>query len=187
MAGKAKTANQGKQEKQKETSSVPTTGQKRKTPGRNAKGQFVKGAPKPPASGRKPGTPNKYGNIRDRLRNIVLPYLNDAPDAPERTLGLDLMAIADPKDRIDAVAKILPFVVPKYTSTTISADANRPVAEEERLLELDRQYKESQTELDMNTLTVVDNDNGGKPMHITKEQLSTLNRPPRTAAEKPLL
>ena len=156
------TNNNGKNKEEKKKKSSTT---------RNAKGQFVKGAAKPANSGRKPGTPNKYGNIRDRLKSIILPYLNTDPDAPEKTLGKDLMRL-DSDQRVDAIAKYLPFLVPKYSSTTITADANRPVAEEDRLLDLDKEYKKKETEITIKTLTVVDNDNDGTPVHLTKEQLS---------------
>lgn len=151
-----------------ETSDKP---KKKASTTRNAKGQFVKGAAKPANSGRKPGTKNKYGNIRDRLKSIIIPYLNDDPDAPVKTLAKDLMRL-DPDQRVDAIAKYLPFLVPKYSSTTITADANRPVAEEDRLLDLDKEYKKKETEITIKTLTVVDNDNDGAPVHLTKEQLS---------------
>ena len=156
------TNNNGKNKEEKKKKSSTT---------RNAKGQFVKGAAKPANSGRKPGTPNKYGNIRDRLKSIILPYLNTDPDAPEKTLGKDLMRL-DSDQRVDAIAKYLPFLVPKYSSTTITADANRPVAEEDRLLDLDKEYKKKETEITIKTLTGVDNDNDGTPVHLTKEQLS---------------
>lgn len=156
------TNNNGKNKEEKKKKSSTT---------RNAKGQFVKGAAKPANSGRKPGTPNKYGNVRDRLKSIILPYLNTDPDAPEKTLGNDLMRL-DPDQRVDAIAKYLPFLVPKYSSTTITADANRPVAEEDRLLDLDKEYKKKETEITIKTLTVVDNDNDGAPVHLNKEQLS---------------
>lgn len=157
-----------KPKKTAETSDKP---KKKSSTTRNAKGQFVKGATKPANSGRKPGTPNKYGNIRDRLKSIILPYLNTDPDAPVKTLSNDLMRL-DPDQRVDAIAKYLPFLVPKYSSTTITADANRPVAEEDRLLDLDKEYKKKETEITIKTLTVVDNDNDGTPVHLTKEQLS---------------
>ena len=155
----------------KKTAETSDKTKKKASTTRNAKGQFVKGAAKPANSGRKPGTPNKYGNIRDRLKSIILPYLNTDPDAPEKTLGKDLMRL-DSDQRVDAIAKYLPFLVPKYTSTTITADANRPVAEEDRLLDLDKEYKKKETEITIKTLTVVDNDNDGTPVHLTKEQLS---------------
>jgi len=128
---------------------------------RNEKGQFVKGMKK--VGGRKIGSKNKYGNIRDRLKEIILPYLEyDAeakPNGKAKSFAIDLMAIADPVDRIDAVAKILPFIIPKYTSTTISADANRPFNEEEQLLELDQQYTKKEVSINIKALTIVDNDN----------------------------
>lgn len=155
----------------KKTAETSDKTKKKASTTRNAKGQFVKGAAKPANSGRKPGTPNKYGNIRDRLKSIILPYLNTDPDAPEKTLGKDLMRL-DSDQRVDAIAKYLPFLVPKYSSTTITADANRPVAEEDRLLDLDKEYKKKETEITIKTLTVVDNDNDGTPVHLTKEQLS---------------
>lgn len=139
-------------------------------PGRNAKGQFVKGAAKPANSGRKPGVTNKYGNIRDRLKDIIMPYITDDPDV-KKSLSADLMAIDDPVDRIDAVAKLMPFIVPKYSSTTISADNSRPMAEEDRLLELDKQYKKTQTEINIKTLTVFDYDKGEAPQPITNDEL----------------
>lgn len=145
----------------------------KKTTKRNAKGQIEKGSAKVPNSGRKPGSKNKYGNVRDRLKNILLPYLNDDPDAEGimgRTLATDLQRIGDPKDRVDAVAKLMPFVVPKYSSTTISADSERPIAEEDRLLELDGNYKK-QTEISIKSLTIVDNDNGGEAAHLSQEEL----------------
>lgn len=112
--------------------------------------------------GRQPGTKNKYGNIRDRLKEIIMPYLEADPDnmqPNQKTLALDLQRIDDPNDRVHAVAAILPYIVPKYTSTTITADANRPISEEEHLLEMDAKYTESQISIDIKTLTIVDNDN----------------------------
>lgn len=146
---------------------------KKKMPQRNAKGQFVKGIKKVENSGRKQGTPNRYGNIRDRLKNIILPYLNDDPQAGGNTLALDLQAIDDPNERVHAVAAILPFIVPKYSSTTISADAERPIAEEERLLQLDKQYRK-QTEVSVRTLTIVDNDNPKSPSRLSPDDIKNI-------------
>ena len=94
---------------------------KKTTAKRNEKGQFVKGTNKIENSGRKQGTPNKYGNVRDRLKAILLPYLNPDPDVDNdtNTLFKDLMKIDNPATRADLVSKFLPFVVPKYSSTTI--------------------------------------------------------------------
>ena len=126
-----------KKKEQQEKDGQQEQPKKRKTTSRNEKGQFTKGCAKPEGSGRKAGTKNKYGNIRDRLKEIIMPYLETDPDNIEpgaKSLATDLMKIADPNDRVHAVAAILPYVVPKYTSTTITADANRPISEEEHLL-----------------------------------------------------
>lgn len=130
--------------------------------GRNERGQFVKGCAKPANSGRAAGTPNKYGNIRDRLKDIIMPYLDmelDASGIRGKTLASDLMKIGDPNDRVHAVAAILPYIVPKYTSTTISADANRPISEEQHLLEMDAKYTKKEISINMKSLVIVDNDN----------------------------
>lgn len=127
---------------------------------RNEKGQFVKGRKK--TGGRQAGTKNKYGNVRDRLKEIIMPYLTLDPDdigINGKTLAYDLGKIADPKDRAEVVSKFMPYIVPKYTSTTITADANRPISEEEHLLELDKKYTKTQVSIDIKTLTIVDNDN----------------------------
>ena len=44
----------------------------------------------------------------------------------------DLMKLDNPATRADLVSKFLPYITPKYSSTTISADSERPMAEEER-------------------------------------------------------
>lgn len=120
---------------------------------------FKKGRVK--TGGRKLGTKNKYGNIRDRLRNIIEPYLN--PDSTmKHTLADDLMRIEDPKDRADTVSKFMPFVAAKYSAVQFGTDNERPVTEENRLLELDNKYKKSEVEIKMKSITVVDNDNEGK-------------------------
>ena len=153
--------------------------QKKKTTAkRNAKGQFVKGTEKIENSGRKQGTPNKYGNVRDRLKAIILPYLNPDPDVDMETNTLlkDLMKLDNPATRADLVSKFLPFIVPKYSSTTISADSERPMAEEERLLELDKEYKKNekirrQTEVSIKTLTIVDNEHDGKETSLPQSYI----------------
>lgn len=153
----------------KPSSPEPTENTKTKkkapAPGRDASGRFVKGRAK--TGGRGLGVGNTYGNVRDRLKDIIMPYLNAEGDG--KSLATDLMAIDDPKDRIDAVAKMLPFVVPKYSSTTINADNNRPIAEEQRLLELDQQYKKA--DLNIKSLPVIDNDQPAPSTTLTKKDL----------------
>jgi len=132
---------------------------KKKTPERNEKGQFVRGRAK--TGGRAAGTKNKYGNIRDRLKNIIMPYLTLDPDEDGiggKTLIRDLASIDDPNDRAHVIAAYMPYVVPKYTATTITADMDRPVDEEQQLIELDQRYTKKETTLTLKQVTIVNND-----------------------------
>lgn len=129
---------------------------------RNERGQFAKGCAKPEGSGRKMGTKNKYGNVRDRLREIIMPYLTLDPDKEGlggKSLATDLMKIDDPNERAHVVASYLPYIVPKFTSTTITADANRPISEEEHLMNMDAVYAKKEISINIHALTIVDNDN----------------------------
>lgn len=126
--------------------------------------KFQKGHDK--VGGRKAGTPNKCGNIRDRLKAIIMPYLETNPDNMTPgvpTFATDIIKISDPKDRADVLSKYLPFVVPKYSSTTITADANRPINEEEELMELDKAYTKKELTLTLHQVTIVDNDKSTLP------------------------
>lgn len=137
----------------------PIEEKKKKEVKRTSTGRFAKGHDK--IGGRQPGTKNRYGNIRDRLKEIIMPYLEADPDKMVEgvpTLMKDLGKISDPKDRADVVSKFMPFVVPKYSSTTISADTNRPVDEEQELLELDQAYTKKELTLTLKQVTIVDND-----------------------------
>lgn len=128
--------------------SPSTTGSKPKPKqARNEKGQFVKGSH---STGRPRGAKGRYSNARDALKEQVMPFINN--------LGTYIQAITDPGDKIDAIAKVMPFFLPKYSSTSITADVDRPISEEERLLELDGQYKARETQINIKTLTIVDND-----------------------------
>ena len=170
-----KTAKSVSKAPQPETSEEETKAKKTGAK-RDASGRFVKGTKKLPGSGKKMGSKNvSSGSIRDKLKEIVMPYLNGDVDAEGNTLAKDLQKIDDPKDRADIITKYLPFIVPKFSSTTISADANRPVSEEERLVELDNEYKKSEMSISIKTLTVIDNDNAGASAPLTKEELEQLN------------
>ena len=86
------------------------------------KTSFKKGRKK--TGGRKKGTPNKMTlTIREQLKNAIEPFLETMEDT--------INNIVEPKDKVDAIAKILPFVVPKYQSTTINDDTRRNVTLEE--------------------------------------------------------
>ena len=155
--------------KEKKTSKKATapekTGEKKKVPSRANSGCFEKGHDK--VGGRKAGSKNKYGNIRDRLKALLMPYLETDPDKMSDpkipTLAKDLIKIDDPKDRAEVISKYLPFVVPKYSSTTITADADRPINEEEELLALDATYTKKEITLTLKQVTIVDNDKSSLP------------------------
>ena len=111
------------------------------------KTSFKKGRKK--TGGRKKGTPNKMTlTIREQLKNAIEPFLETMEDT--------INDIAEPKDKVDAIAKILPFVVPKYQSTTINDDTRRNVTLEEYLVEIDDQYKKTQISIAEKKLKVID-------------------------------
>lgn len=61
--------------------------------------------------GRQKGTPNKLSStIKDKIHAVVTAELENF----ESLLAL----IDDPKDRIDALCKLLPYVVPKQQEVT---------------------------------------------------------------------
>lgn len=108
---------------------------------------FKKGRKK--TGGRKKGTPNKMTlTIREQLKNAIEPFLETMEDT--------INDIVEPKDKVDAIAKILPFVVPKYQSTTINDDTRRNVTLEEYLVEIDDQYKKTQISIAEKKLKVID-------------------------------
>lgn len=86
--------------------------------------------------------------IREQLKNAIEPFLETMEDT--------INDIVEPKDKVDAIAKILPFVVPKYQSTTINDDTRRNVTLEEYLVEIDDQYKKTQISIAEKKLKVID-------------------------------
>ena len=86
--------------------------------------------------------------IREQLKNAIEPFLETMEDT--------INNIVEPKDKVDAIAKILPFVVPKYQSTTINDDTRRNVTLEEYLVEIDNQYKKTQISIAEKKLKVID-------------------------------
>lgn len=61
--------------------------------------------------GRQKGTPNKISSsIKDKIHELVVSELDNV----ESLLNL----IEDPKDRIDALIKLLPYVLPKQQEIT---------------------------------------------------------------------
>lgn len=108
---------------------------------------FKKGRQK--TGGRKKGTPNKMTvTIREQLKKAIEPFLEDM----ENTIN----DIVEPKDKVDAIAKILPFIIPKYQSTTINDDSKRNITLEEYLVDMDNTYKKTQITISEKKLKIVD-------------------------------
>lgn len=115
------------------------------------RGRFKKGREK--TGGRKKGTPNKNGNVRDRLREQVEPFIDQ--------IGQKLKEVAEQegtKEMLTLLEKFMPYFMPKYSALSVAADQDRPINEEERLLELDAKYTKRELSINIKSLTVVDND-----------------------------
>lgn len=111
------------------------------------KSSFKKGRKK--TGGRKKGTPNKMTlTIREQLKNAIEPFLETMEDT--------INDIVEPKDKVDAIAKILPFIIPKYQSTTINDDSKRNITLEEYLVDMDNTYKKTQITISEKKLKIID-------------------------------
>lgn len=120
---------------------------------RNTKGQFEKGHEK--KGGRKLGTKNiaPKGNLRDRLREKLEPLLDN--------LDVDLMKVEREEGtaaRLALQEKYLPYCMPKYSAVSIGADQDRPLTEEQRLLELEEKYTKKMLSINIKSMVVVNND-----------------------------
>ena len=118
---------------------------------RNAKGQFTKGHAK--KGGRKLGTPNKNGNIRDRLKEQVEPYVDKIQE-----LLVKVQKEEGTKEMLTLIEKFMPYFMPKYSAVALSADMDRPVSEEQRLVELNDMYTEKELAINIKNLTIVNKD-----------------------------
>ena len=124
---------------------VPKKEQKRKP-----NGQFEKGHSK--LGGRAPGTKNK-NSIRDRLKDQLEPFFD--------SIGENLLKVQKEEGTAAMMAlqeKFMPYFMPKYSSMSIGADLDRPISEEQRLLELDEQYTKKQISINIKSMVVVNND-----------------------------
>ena len=118
---------------------------------RDSKGKFVKGRKK--TGGRQLGTKNRNGNVRDRLKEQVEPFIDDIAEM--------LMLVKKEegtKEMLNLMEKFMPYFMPKYSALTLGADQDRPISEEERLLELDAKYTKKELSINMKTMIVVNND-----------------------------
>lgn len=133
------------------TDDTKTAETKKDTKGRNSKGQFTKGRQK--TGGRKLGTKNRNGNVRDRLKEQVEPYIDQ--------IGEMLVRVSKEEgtsQMLTLMEKFMPYFMPKYSALSIGADMDRPVDEEQSLLELDAKYTKKELSINFKTMIVVDND-----------------------------
>jgi hypothetical protein len=131
-------------------SATSDNGKKEKTL-HDGKGRFAKGHAK--KGGRVAGTPNRNSNVRDRLKEQVEPFINE--------IAANLLKVQKEEGTAAMLAlqeKFMPYFMPKYSSMALSADQDRPVSEEERLLELDAKYTKKELSINFKTMTIVDND-----------------------------
>lgn len=118
---------------------------------RTTNGRFQKGHKK--IGGRVAGTPNKNSNIRDRLKEQLEPFIGE--------LSLNLMKVQKEEGTaamMSLMEKFMPYYLPKLSAMSLSADQDRPISEEERLLELDALYTKKELSINFKTMTVVNND-----------------------------
>ena len=118
---------------------------------RNAKGQFTKGHKK--AGGRKMGVGNRNGNVRDRLKEQVEPYVDHIAE-----LLMEVKQQEGTKEMLTLVEKFMPYFMPKFSAVSLSADMDRPISEEQRLVELNEKYTKKELSINLKQMTVVDND-----------------------------
>lgn len=127
--------------------------EKEKKKERNTKGQFEKGHEK--KGGRKLGTKNiaPKGNLREKLREQLEPFFDN--------LAVDLMKVEKEEGtaaRLALQEKFLPYYIPKYSAVSVSADQDRPLTEEQRLVELEQKYTKKMLSINIKSMVVVNND-----------------------------
>ena len=143
------TAKKEKETTKKQASDAPQEEEKKKV--HDNRGKFAKGHMK--VGGRKRGTPNKAGNIRDRLKEQVEPFVN--------TIGEKLLLVEKQegtKEMLTLLEKFMPYFMPKYSALSIGADQEPPMDEEQALLELDAKYTKKELSINFKSMIVVDND-----------------------------
>ena len=89
---------------------------------------FQKGMQKVPGSGRKKGTPNnatKFGV------DTILGVLSKYKESGKLSKDWNLL---EPYERLSIAAKLLPFIMPKKTESSVSVSGNKTI--EDTLIEL---------------------------------------------------
>ena len=114
-------------------------------------GNFAKGHKK--IGGRQMGTKNRNGNVRDRLKEQIEPFIDNICE--------NLIRVQKEEGTAAMLAlqeKFMPYFMPKYSSMAIGAEHESTVSEEERLRELDALYTKKELSINFKTMIVVDND-----------------------------
>lgn len=94
--------------------------------------------PKTPGSGRTKGTPNKTTiEAREILQNIIGKELDK--------LGV-LLAKLEPLERVNSLAKLLPYILPKQSEITVGP---KETMTEEKRLERIKELKEKLNQTDL--------------------------------------
>ena len=124
---------------------------KEKSKLRDESGKFTKGHKK--LGGRAAGTKNRNSSIRDILKEQLEPFIKE--------ISVNLLKVQNEEGTAAMMTlqeKYMPYFVPKLQSMSLSADQDRPISEEERLLELDGLYTKKELSINFKTMTVVNND-----------------------------
>lgn len=95
---------------------------------RDAQGRFLPGTR--PTGRRKKSISTRH--IRSTINQQLEPFLND--------LGRIIRQIDDPADQILAIARMMRYTVPTYSSVQFSEKPTRDLTAEERLAKLDASY-----------------------------------------------
>jgi hypothetical protein len=130
---------------------IDTPEKKEKSKLLDERGKFAKGHKK--VGGRAAGTKNRNSNIRDRLKEQVEPFIE--------SIAENLMKVQKEEGTAAMMTlqeKFMPYFMPKYSAMSLSADQDRPISEEERLLELDGLYTKKELSINFKSMTVVNND-----------------------------
>ena len=143
------TKEKSKKEEAPEEQPEKNSGDKSKS--RDNKGQFVKGRKK--TGGRQLGTKNRNSNVRDRLKEQVEPFVDNIAE-----MLMQVKKEEGTKEMLYLMEKFMPYFMPKYSALTLGSDQDRPISEEQRLLELDAKYTKKELSINYNTMVVVNND-----------------------------
>lgn len=137
----------------KQTPTPPENEKKDKgeKPQRKSDGRFEKGHDK--VGGRVAGTPNRNSNVRDRLKAQVEPFIENIGVLLERVKKEE-----GTNEMLQRIKDFMPYFQPKMQSINLSADQDRPISEEERLVELDARYTKKELSINIKSMTIVDND-----------------------------